>query len=346
MHQTKKESGFFPLGAIGVFGVLAAAFLWWSSPTPAEPPPLLPTPTETHANTEPEVAQGDPKEIQREQFIREVLPGATRATLIGLISAPRWVEFPSVLRLDLIPQAGNAAKAQKVFVRPGSRSFQFSHVPLGNWRLEMNPAGFERVGMALTISAKDLSPRVTLPLTPARYLRGTVTYADGSPAVEISVHADPLEKILGFSSRRSQTTTNANGEFFLKGLPPHAYRVQCGARDFPLGQAVEVQLLGKESWVELEVPWMGQLSLHLFEEETREPVSEGQVLVQRIGGKGTLGHAAREKIPEEGRVLFGHLPPGNYSISIFTRNWHRKVQRCTVVEQEEVTLSIPLKRKS
>ncbi len=165
MHQTKKEFRFFPLGIIGVLGMLAAVFLWWSSPTPLEPPQFLPTSDETHATTRPEVAQGDPEEIRRDHFIREVLPGATRATLIGLISAPRWVKFPSELRLDLRPQAGNAAKAQKVFVKPGSRGFQFRHVPLGNWRLEMNPAGFENVSMALTISDKDLSPRVTHPAT-------------------------------------------------------------------------------------------------------------------------------------------------------------------------------------
>ena len=344
MRKANQEERILALGA-GILLILAMGlFLWWSSPQPASHPVLSTSPVaKGQPSAGPELALPNAEEVTADHYDREILPGLTRATLVGLLSAPRWVTFPNSVTVHLNPQPGNPAKAQQASSSGGNRQIHFPHVPLGNWRLVMDPEGFEKVEMVLTISARDLSPRVVLPLQEARYLRGTVHDADGNPLEGMVVHAEPLEPVKGFSIRRSRALTLADGSFAIKGLPANAYRVQCGEYSFPLGEAQELQLLGKEGWVELIAPGLGTLQATLSDEKTNHPVNKGQVMVQRVGGEGNLGHAARQTIGKDGTVHFRHLPPGEYSLTIFSRIWHRRVQRCHIQVGQTTQLEISLK---
>jgi len=344
MRKANQEERILTLrtGILLILGL--GLYFWWSAPQTVLPPALpIPPAVESQPPRGPELAKPNAEQLASDHYDREILPGLTRATLVGLLSAPRWVTFPDSVTVHLNPQPGNPAKAQRASSSGGNRQIHFSHVPLGNWRLVMDPEGFEKVEMVLTITARDLSPRVVLPLSEARYLRGTVKDSYGNPLEGMVVHAAPLEPIKGYSVRRSRTLTKADGTFAIKGLPANAYQVQCGEYSFPLGEAQELQLLGKEGWVELIAPDLGHLKAALTDERTKQPINKGQVMVQRVGGTGYLGHAARQTIRKDGTVNFRHLPPGEYSLTVFSRIWHRRVQRCHVQVGQTTQLKISLK---
>jgi len=253
------------------------------------------------------------------------------ALVRGEVVAPMGNPFPSKATVWLRPQEKGAAEPRSMEVGPASRSFRFEAVPFGDWKLQVEAPGFQSNPVLISRDAGHPDGHVLLSLLPATHIKGRALDERGRPVADLKITAIPVLKNRALMVEPHFGITDAEGRFDIIGVRQGIYRVHAGPPRSPIGEEREVQLAGREAWLELVVPVFGKASVTVTDQKTGKGLEGIRVVVQ-----GSRFFDA-SKTDGKGRAIFPTLLPGEYAFTGYGSTRYRRTVQRAIVQAEQLT---------
>lgn len=312
-----------------LLGLLAVAALAWVLFGGDEDPngPLDPTQSTQVSSTDgPTAAEvGELPEVEQERSSTLV-----RATLTVLLSKPAWAQLPETCEVVLTPLEDELGEVRRARTEIGGAIVEFHDLLFGRYRVDVEALGFAPAGAELRVSRENHAPRRVLAMQPARAITGEVRDLRGEPIVGVEVTARPAEPIPGYIQTRGVAVTDEQGRYSITSIPEGDWWVHVGPLRSPLNDPVRIEVYGERVYQDLKIPALGAMELTITQDPDGNPLAGARVQVVRVGDDGARGHSEYRSTDSRGQVRFGHLPPGEYAVTVLAPGHKSRTQHYMV----------------
>ncbi|MFQ5749308.1 MAG: carboxypeptidase regulatory-like domain-containing protein, partial [Planctomycetota bacterium] len=210
-------------------------------------------------------------------------------------------------------------------------NFRFEGVPFGDWKLQVEAPGFQSNPVLISRDAAQPDGHILLSLLPATHIKGRALDERGRPVADLKITAIPVLKDRALMVEPHLGSTDSEGRFDIIGVRQGIYRVHAGPPRSPIGEEREVQLAGREAWLELVVPVFGRASVTVTDQKTGKGLEGIRVVVQgsRFFDSG--------RTDAKGRALFPTLLPGEFAFTAYGSTHHRRTVQRAIVQAEQLS---------
>lgn len=265
------------------------------------------------------------------------------ALVRGRVVADEWIVWPSEVQIELVSQIEGQWPTRHTTATRQDPNFKFERVPFGNWKIRLHAPGFESLFQLLTLEARIPDQHVILQLRSSNQILGRVLDANGQPMTGMMVTARPRLDDPSKAALPIKALSEAEGRFSIKNVRPGTYWVHAGPPSSPLGEIQEIYLGGSEAYVDLIMPAVGHARVDVREKLSRKPLQGIKVIAQLLA-RNKRSHQETVLTAQDGRAVFPHLPPGEYTFTVFGSGYHRDVARAQVNLNGAATVEFELRK--